>query len=479
MSVSTTSNRIVYTGNGANVNFSVTFQYYDQTHLQVYVNGVLKTLTTHYTVLPTTNTPHGTVGGTVTFLVAPGNGLQVLILRVVPNTQASVLEDLSRFPATTVEGMSDLLTFRNQEQDEKFGRAILLPVTSTLSNVELPDPALTANQGKYLRTTSTGLELIAGEIPSIADPVTTKGDLIVGDATGLVSRMAVGNDGDVVEADSAQAKGVKWANPYYAGQGRLTYVNATSIKFIPYNGDRIRVKATAWQSRAIPSAGISAANTNVYVGGVAAQNLAANTVYRVYVFDLAGTLTIDFRVTAHAVDATTGVEIATGVDTRTLIGMIRTNASSQFEDSAGLRGVLSWFNRRMIISESAMAADLTNGTTVWAEIDTALRPRFLVWSGDAALLRLSGSVSNNTDQFITLAGISLNSSATPLCVAGGTASVANAVMGVSQSVSTYQTEDAYYVSMLGSSSAGTGRWCGADVAGAVSGKIRLSATVWG
>lgn len=43
--------------------------------------------------------------------------------------------------------------------------------------------------------------------------ITAKGDLIVGTASGVVSRLAVGTNGYILMADSAQTTGIKWADP--------------------------------------------------------------------------------------------------------------------------------------------------------------------------------------------------------------------------------------------------------------------------
>src|SRR5262249_40291733 len=76
------------------------------------------------------------------------------------------------------------------------------------------------------------------------------------------------------------------------GAGRLTYVSATALAFKPFNGNYIKLNRIL---RQIPTAGLSGlANTGVFVGGVAAQNLAANTTYFVFAFDNSGVLTADF-----------------------------------------------------------------------------------------------------------------------------------------------------------------------------------------
>jgi hypothetical protein len=153
----------------------------------------------------------------------------------------------------------------------------------------------------------------------------------------------------------------------YAYGGVIKYVSATQLSFAPFQGVLIRINGVDY---ILPSGGIAGlSTTSVYVNGVAGQNLAASTLYRVYCFNNAGTLTADFSTTAHATSATPGnlgVEIKSGDDTRTFIGLIYTNASSQFADTPTTRYVRSWVNRRSItFSANASLGSTAAAASTW------------------------------------------------------------------------------------------------------------------
>jgi hypothetical protein len=142
--------------------------------------------------------------------------------------------------------------------------------------------------------------------------------------------------------------------------GRLKYVSATQITFAPYNGDIVKIAGVLY---AIASAGVTAANTSVYVNGTASQNLAASTLYYVYLFNNSGTLTVNFSTTGHATDTTAGnvgTEVMSGNNAYTLIGMVYTNSSSQF---GGATLIASWFNRQGKTISGAVPNNTTTSTT--------------------------------------------------------------------------------------------------------------------
>jgi hypothetical protein len=90
--MATTSN--TYTGNGSNKLFSITFPYLDTSDIDVYLNGTLQTITTHYTFANAT---------TVEFVAAPANGAVILLDR---STDDSALQ-ATFFPGSSIKA-SDL-----------------------------------------------------------------------------------------------------------------------------------------------------------------------------------------------------------------------------------------------------------------------------------------------------------------------------------------------------------------------------------
>ena len=103
--MATTSN--TYTGNGSNKLFSITFPYLDTTDIDVYLNGVLQTVTTEYTFANAT---------TVEFVTAPANGATVILDRSTDDTtlQATFFPG-SSIKATDLNENFDQILYLAQE----------------------------------------------------------------------------------------------------------------------------------------------------------------------------------------------------------------------------------------------------------------------------------------------------------------------------------------------------------------------------
>ena len=117
MTVSSTTTKVSYTGNGSTTVFAYTFKIFAEAEIKVYVDNVLKTLTTHYTLSGV-----GTAsGGNVTFTAGntPASSTKVVLTRSIARTQATDYVENDTFPAETHEAALDKLTFIVQELDNK------------------------------------------------------------------------------------------------------------------------------------------------------------------------------------------------------------------------------------------------------------------------------------------------------------------------------------------------------------------------
>ena len=140
--------------------------------------------------------------------------------------------------------------------------------------------------------------------------------------------------------------------------GRFQALSATQVQFYPYKGGHVRLAGVDWP---IPAGGIFGYNTGTSVNG-APGNLAANTLYFVYLFASGGALYIGFFTVGWVWDTTpgnVGVAVLNGNAAWSLIGMVFTDGSGQFNDGGAKRNVISWFNRL----EKTCANGLGNSNT--------------------------------------------------------------------------------------------------------------------
>lgn len=157
MTVSTTTSRVEYSGNGATTQFSVPFYFLANGDLKVYQAGTLKTITTHYSVSGAGDSN----GGTVTFVTAPASGDEVVIFRDPAITQVVDYVPNDDFPAETHEEALDRLTMIAQRNRDLLTRSVRLPDDEAGEpSLEVPALATRANKTFYWNA--------AGE-PSVAD----------------------------------------------------------------------------------------------------------------------------------------------------------------------------------------------------------------------------------------------------------------------------------------------------------------------
>jgi hypothetical protein len=398
---------------------------------------------------------------------------------------ATVLSDIGAQPAGSYQPLDATLTalaayntnglLTQTAADTFTGRTLTGPATGiTVSNGN----GVAGNPTLVLANDLAALEALAGTntiyYRSAADtwtPVVVStglafsgGNLTATSAGGNVSNSGTPTAGQVAEwVTSTTLQGVstyaKTSTVPPPQCGRLVYVSGTALKFAPFNGDLIKINGVIYS---IPSAGIAGlANTSVFVNGTAGQNLAANTTYLVCAFNNGGTITADYRTTlTHAPSATAGnvgVEVPTGLDTRTVIGLVRTGSAGVFVSSTSQKYTISWFNRRNITAIGVRTNGASTTSTTSVEIGSSFRAEFVTWAEEMVIAGLAGYFRNNNVATV-LANVGIDGASTTVFPDSFTYDSVNAGAwtAVGGQSAADLTEGYHYFTPSGAVSSGTG-----------------------
>jgi len=145
--------------------FTVTFEFFDDADLNFYVDGTLKTLTTHYTVTGgdgSTGTINTTAGNSVTGIAG---GSTVVITRSIALERTTDFPSSGAFEVATLNTELDRFTAIAAEISDDNDRSIHLPDDDAAVSMTLPSQA--DRLGKVLGFNATTGAVEAG--PTIAD----------------------------------------------------------------------------------------------------------------------------------------------------------------------------------------------------------------------------------------------------------------------------------------------------------------------
>jgi len=163
MTLSTTTSRISFAGNGVTTAFAVSFKFNADADLTVILRvdstkvETTQVITTNYTV----SGAGADSGGTVTMLTAPATGESLTIFRDAALIQETDYVENDKFPAEDHEDALDLLTMLTQRLDNRLDRAIVLSEGNTDSGFDptLPETVVTAGAILIVKTDLSGFEL--------------------------------------------------------------------------------------------------------------------------------------------------------------------------------------------------------------------------------------------------------------------------------------------------------------------------------
>lgn len=229
MTVSSTTNRNDYVGNGAVDTYSYTFRILDQTHLRVTVRDTSSppvetplTLTTHYIVSGVGDAGGGSVAlvnGAFSWLDADGDlksGYSLTIRRVLTIKQETDLRNQGSFYAETHEDQFDRAAMVAQQQQDEVDRALSLPETEAGSSAATTLPISSERASKFLAFDASGNPIASSGsgIPATAFAATVLDDADADSAiqtyiAALTAETAVAKDDMLIFGDTSEGKGNK------------------------------------------------------------------------------------------------------------------------------------------------------------------------------------------------------------------------------------------------------------------------------
>lgn len=181
MTVSSTTTKNSYSGNGSTTVFAYTFKIFDEDDIAVVLRNnttgaeSTQTITTHYSVSGVGNAG----GGNITFVTPPTSSQTVVLLRATPLTQLTDYTPNDPFPAETHEEALDKLTHITQELSEEVGRSLKLSQTNEIATAEFTTGAAD-RANKILGFDTNGDLAIFQEIGTFkgTDATTTTADYV-------------------------------------------------------------------------------------------------------------------------------------------------------------------------------------------------------------------------------------------------------------------------------------------------------------
>ena len=163
LDVSDVTPRIAYTATASQTVFVVPFAFIDETHLEVYVNDVLKTLSTHYS----TSGAEDPDGGTITLVTASTVGDSVVIERVLTYELSIHIPTSGDLDIPAINLQFSLFTMMLQQAVVDLPRSLRQPTSDEDDFDELPAASSRAN--KYLFFDSDGqVSLVSSVSTSVA-----------------------------------------------------------------------------------------------------------------------------------------------------------------------------------------------------------------------------------------------------------------------------------------------------------------------
>jgi hypothetical protein len=184
LDVSDDEPRIAYTATASQTVFPVPFVFLDETHLDVYQNGTLLTLSTHYA----TSGEEDEDGGTVTLVTGATVSDSIVIERVVPVELTTHIPTSGDLDVAAINLQFSLFVMMLQEAQSTLPRSLRQPASDVDDFDELPVAASRAS--KYLAFDADGQPLMSAA--QSGSPTSAFMATVLDDTTAAAARTTLG-----------------------------------------------------------------------------------------------------------------------------------------------------------------------------------------------------------------------------------------------------------------------------------------------
>ena len=387
--------RINYTATSGQTVFTVPFEFFENTDIKVYVEGTLKTITTHYSV-----TGGNGSTGTVTMNAGVTLNNEVTLVRDVPLERTTDLT--ANYNAASLDGQLDRIVAEVADLNDRVSRTIQINDYELASGLLLP--ALDSRKGKTIQfnTSSgalevgpTGADLTA--IGSVTSEIATLAG-ISGNITTVASAnaavTAVSNSMTSVNAINAALSNVN------SVAGAITNINLVggSISDVNDVADSLgEISAVQAKLTNIDTVAVASTNIGTVAGSIAQVNNVSSKIA-----DVTGVNTNMSAITTANANSSNINLVASSIDDVNDVGTVITKVTTVADNIANVNlvGPVAQYmsdvanNITAISAVAPLAGDLSNVTNNLSAIQAAATNATNAANSATAAANSATSVSN-------------------------------------------------------------------------------------